>query len=70
MEGELVLIYILNKDKEKNNKESIKELKLFGESFVDSNKDKCKLVFEDEIYELTSKFDHIYLSIILILSLF
>ena len=45
MEGELVLIYILNKDKEENNKEIKKELKLFGESFVDSNKDKCKLVY-------------------------
>ena len=59
MEGELVLIYKINKDKEKNKERNYKELKLFGESFVDENKDKCKLVFEDEIYDLTSTFDYI-----------
>ena len=56
MEGELVLIYKINKDQKENN-ESKNELKLFGESFVDNYKDKCKLIFEDEIYDLISTFD-------------
>ena len=34
-----------------------KKIKIFGERFVENNKDKCKYKYENKEYELTKKFD-------------
>ena len=33
------------------------QIKIFGESFVENNKDNCKIIYENKEYELTSVFD-------------
>ena len=61
MDGELTLVYKLNKEQKEND---IKELKLFGEKFVENNKNKCNLIFidneegEEILCDLTSIFDY------------
>jgi surface protein len=45
---EITIIYNI-KDKED-------EIRIFGSDFVENNKDKCNIIYEDEIYELTEYF--------------
>ena len=40
----------------KNNNNE-KEIKIFGEIFVDNNKDKCKIIHNNKEYDLNSKFN-------------
>ena len=55
--------YILNiKDNNKikiiyHNKDKEKEIKIFGDKFVENNKDKCKIFYNNKEYDLTAKFN-------------
>ena len=33
------------------------EIKIFGEKFVENNKDLCKIIYDNKEYDLTEKFD-------------
>ena len=46
--NEIKIIYKINKNE--------KEIKLFGFNFIDNNKDKCKLIYENKEYELKAYF--------------
>ena len=46
---EISIIYDVDKKEE--------EINIFSEIFVDSNKDKCKMIIEDKVYELNHKFN-------------
>ena len=45
---EIIIIYNI-KDKEN-------EIKIFDSNFVNNNKDTCKIIYEDEIYDLACDF--------------
>ena len=45
----LFLRYKINKKDDK--------IRLFGEEFVDNNKNICKIIYKEKIYELTDHFD-------------
>ena len=38
------------------NKENINKIRIFGEEFVEKNKNKCKILFKNKIYDLQSEF--------------
>ena len=40
-----------------NNIHNRKEIKIFDNIFIENNKDKCKIFYNDEIYDLTNKFN-------------
>ena len=40
-----------------NNKDNRKEIKIFDNIFVENNEDKCKIFYNNEIYDLTSTFN-------------
>ena len=49
MENEIKINYRVN--------ESNKKIQLFGEDFVNNNKEKCKMIIEGKEYELLSNFE-------------
>ena len=47
--NKILIKYLIKKENEKIN--------IFGEKFVENNKDKCKYIYENKEYELTKEFD-------------
>ena len=47
--NEILIKYLIKKEDEKIN--------IFGEEFVENNKDKCKYIYENKEYELTKEFE-------------
>ena len=47
--NEILIKYFIKKDD--------KKIKIFGEKFVENNKDKCKYIYDNKEYELTKEFD-------------
>jgi len=47
--NEITAIYKVNDEKNK--------IRIFGSDFVKNNKDKCKIIYENEIYDLTEYFN-------------
>ena len=48
LNGEITMIYNINNED---------KVKIFGETFVNNNKDKCKIIYEHQEYNLTEKFN-------------
>ena len=51
MYDEISIIYDIGKN------EGEEEMKIFSEMFVHNNKDICKMIIEDKVYELKEKFN-------------
>ena len=47
-DNNITIIYNIDKNE---------KIKIFGKKFVENNKDKCKIKFEDKIYDLTEEFN-------------
>ena len=40
-----------------HNKKNEKEIRIFGDKFVENNKDKCKIIYNNKEYDLTTEFN-------------
>ena len=47
--SEIIIIYDINKENEEN-------IKIFGEEFVENNKNICKMIIDNKEYEITGKY--------------